>query len=176
MKRMKEFYIITNKNEVKNKNLDLIFNLIYLEGNKKDRVNFQLWKKIFKTIGISLEEKMISEELVIVEDLMIIKKSSKLIFDKIFMERCIYDEITIEERELKYKDKFYIVILPLLSEEAFNENNVNIKNGYSLLDLSGNYKMFRILKDSKILNIVDEEIKNMISKFNFKNIDFQKII
>lgn len=176
MKKEKSYYIISNEYEVKNKNLELVSDISFKEGNKRERVHFQLWNNLITKMDLKMEEHMFSEELIVKENIVVLKNNARKFFSKIEAEKYIYDEILMEEKDLKYREKIYVAILPLLNESSFNERNINIKNGYALADIIGNYKIFRIIKNNKTLNVVDEEIKSLMVGFGFKNLKFEKIV
>lgn len=167
MKPSKKYYIVENTNEIEDINLTDIL---------EKKIMIQQIDKAEKNIKISKIQKMLGEDIYIIENIIFLKRSAKKIFDLVSLDMQEYISINLQDEELKYYDKLWKLYLPFLSHDEFSNKNLNKKNGFYLSELIGNYKAFRIIRENKILNIVNEDIKDKLLNLKKQKLKFTEIL
>ncbi|MGL5963230.1 MAG: hypothetical protein ACRCZR_02225 [Cetobacterium sp.] len=164
MKSPKKYYIVENTDEIKDINL---INIL------EKTIMIQQIDKAEKNIKI---EKMLEEEIYIIQNIILLKRNAKKIFDSVSLDMQEYISINFQDKELKYYDKLWKLYLPFLSQDEFSSENLNTRNGFFLSELVGNYKAFRIMREGRILNVIDQDIKNKLLKLKKQNLKFTEIL
>lgn len=161
----KEYYIIENTDMINAKLIGII---------EKKRTIQQINKREQIIKGLTFEN-MLKEDVYINEDIMLLNRKAKKIFDTISLRLEQYIPIILKNDDLKFEDKFWQFYVPFISEDDFSSENKNIKNGFHLSQLVGNCRIFRIKREGKILNIVDEDVKKKLLKLEKQNLKFTRI-